>query len=205
MLKILICVGLLLAGSPAIAQNYFPQLTVAAAQARSAQQCTTLSCDGTFTKWWWPVVVLTNPDGGGNLAYIKILSNGDPCFGPVVLAGCDITKTHPGAVATAGLTALEQSALVTQASVSPAFVQTGAQLAHENTQFSLTVAPFTDPRGETITYTATGLAAWMTFDPVAIKITGTVPGTTSLVTLHITGTDKSGFSVTEGIGVSVTP
>lgn len=193
----------LLLPSLAFAQNYLPETTVAAAQARSAQQC--LGCDGVKTIYWWPIITLANPDGSGNLAYVQIATNGDPCFGPAILAGCGITKSHPGATATATLTAPEIASLLPVATVSPTFVQTGAQLAHENTAFGLTLAPFTDPRNETLTYTATGLAAWMTFDPVAIKITGTVPGTTSLVTLHITGTDKSGFSVTEGIGVSVTP
>lgn len=188
---------------PAFAQSYLPEPTVAAAQTRSAAQC--LGCDGSFTKYWWPIIALANPDGSGNLAYIQIATNGDPCFGQAILAGCGITKAHPGATATATLTAPEITSLLMAATISPTFTQTGATLAHENTAFSLTVTPFTDPRGETITYTATGMPAWMSFDPVAIKFSGTVPGSTALLTLHIIGTDQSGFSASEGIGVSITP
>lgn len=80
--------------------------TLAAAQARSATQCTSLSCDGVRTIYWWPV--LPTATGGA----VKI-APGDPCFDAVIAAACGITKSHPGATAVTGLNLTEQSQLVT--------------------------------------------------------------------------------------------
>ncbi len=75
--------------------------TLAAAQARSSQQCIALHCDGVQTVYWWPVVSTTT----GGAVQIR---PGDPYF--------DVTTTNK--VATAGLTAPEQSALVPATSAS---------------------------------------------------------------------------------------
>lgn len=205
---------LLLLAFPAFAQNYLPMTTTTAAHTRSAQQFQVLQClpqpdcdKAQVTKEWWPVVALAAPDGSGNQAYVVIQSNGDPCYGPVILAGCGITKSHPGAVATAGLNTAEQATLVTLATVSPTFVQTSAQLWHKGTAVQVTIAAFTDPRGETITYVGVSAQPWLSFDPVGRVWSGTVPAgqATGLINMTVIGTDQSRFSTTQTIGASIVP
>jgi len=80
--------------------------TLAAAQARSASQCTSLSCDGVQTVYWWPVL----PTATGGAVQIQ---TGNPCFdatvGPNATSPCAIARLHAGT----GLTSGEQSSLVT--------------------------------------------------------------------------------------------
>ena len=86
--------------------RYLTFSTLAAAQARSAQQCTSLSCDGVKTVYWWPVL----PTATGAAVQIQ---TGNPCFdatvGPNATSPCAIARLHAGT----GLTSGEQSSLVT--------------------------------------------------------------------------------------------
>jgi len=86
--------------------KYLTFSTLAAAQTRSAAQCSALSCDGVQTIYWWPVVPTAT---GGAVRTVP----GDPCYDAVIAAACPITKSHPGATAVTGLTPTEQSELVT--------------------------------------------------------------------------------------------
>lgn len=89
--------------------KYLVFSTLAAAQARSAQQCTALHCDGVHTIYWWPVVSTTT---GGAIQ----VRPGDPCFDatPKATGACG----PPSAYASATLTGAEQSALVAATSAS---------------------------------------------------------------------------------------
>jgi hypothetical protein len=86
--------------------KYLTFATLALAQARSAAQCTSLSCDGVKTVYWWPV--LSTATGGA----VQIWS-GNACFdatvGPNATSPCAIARLHAGT----GLTSGEQSSLVT--------------------------------------------------------------------------------------------
>ncbi|MGA2501829.1 MAG: hypothetical protein ABSH20_29155, partial [Tepidisphaeraceae bacterium] len=86
--------------------KYLTFTTLAAAQARSASQCTALSCDGVQTIYWWPVVATAT---GGAVQ----IQTGNPCFdatvGPNAISPCAIARLHAGT----GLTSGEQSSLVT--------------------------------------------------------------------------------------------
>lgn len=86
--------------------KYLTFSTLAAAQARSASQCTSLSCDGMKTVYWWPVL----PTATGGAVQIQ---TGNPCFdatvGPNATSPCAIARLHAGT----GLTSGEQSSLVT--------------------------------------------------------------------------------------------
>lgn len=86
--------------------KYLTFSTLASAQARSASQCTALSCDGAQTIYWWPV--LATATGGA----VQI-QPGSGCFDAVIAAVCGITKSHPGATAVTGLNTTEQGELVT--------------------------------------------------------------------------------------------
>jgi hypothetical protein len=85
--------------------KYLTFSTLAAAQARSALQCTSLSCDGVKTIYWWPV----RPTATGGALQIQ---TGNPCFdatvGPNATSPCAIARLHAGT----GLTSGEQSSLV---------------------------------------------------------------------------------------------
>jgi hypothetical protein len=85
--------------------KYLTFATLAAAQARSASQCTSLACDGVKTIYWWPVV----PTATGGAVQIW---TGNPCFdatvGPNATSPCAIARLHAGT----GLTSGEQSTLV---------------------------------------------------------------------------------------------
>ena len=86
--------------------KYLTFSTLAAAQARSASQCTSLGCDGVRTVYWWPVL----PTATGGAVQIQ---TGNPCFdatvGPNATSPCAIARLHAGT----GLTSGEQSSLVT--------------------------------------------------------------------------------------------
>lgn len=89
--------------------KYLVFSTLAAAQARSSQQCTVLHCDGVHTVYWWPVVSTTT---GGAIQ----IRPGDPCFDatPQTTGACGPPASYAGAT----LTTAEKSALVPATSAS---------------------------------------------------------------------------------------
>ena len=54
--------------SAAVAQNYLVEPSLAQCLTRSAQQCTSLSCDGVKTIYWWPCITLTTPTTTGGVS-----------------------------------------------------------------------------------------------------------------------------------------
>lgn len=102
---------LLLVASPAFAQSYLVQPSLAQCLTRSAQQCTALGCDGTLTKYWWQCQVLTSAapsaiNGGGTTALV-IQPSGP--FG--------VTTSNNVSAGTVGLSTTEQSNLATAATM----------------------------------------------------------------------------------------
>lgn len=107
----LLTLAFLLLASPAFAQSYLVEPTLAQCLTRSAQQCTALGCDGTLTKYWWQCQVLTATassaiNGGGTTALV-IQPSG--AFGP--------TTSNNVSAGTVGLSTTEQSNLATAAAM----------------------------------------------------------------------------------------
>ena len=107
----------LLAPSLASAQSYLIEPSLAQCQARSAQQCTALGCDGVQTKYWWSCQVFASPtvtggaSGAGGTSGLTIIP-GDGWY--------DVTTTNSVAKSPTGLTPQEQAAIQTQAQLGTA-------------------------------------------------------------------------------------
>lgn len=67
------------------------------------------------------------------------------------------------------------------------------QLAEIGRAFSFTVPPFTDPEGKTLTYSATGLPAWLSFNTTTRVLSGT-PTQASSHLINIQATDPKGLN-----------
>jgi hypothetical protein len=87
--------------------------------------------------------------------------------------------------------------------------QTASQTWKQGQALNLTLAAntFTDPQGETLTYTATlasgaALPSWLNFNASTLTFTGTVPALTSGLSIKVTATDSSGLSNSETFTVS---
>jgi hypothetical protein len=81
--------------------------------------------------------------------------------------------------------------------------------AGQTVQFTLTSGTFTDPNGETLTYSATqsngsALPSWLTFNAATDSFSGTVPSGAQSLSLTVTATDTSGLSVKDVFGVTIT-
>lgn len=168
---------------------YLPFPTLAAAQARNGAYAAALGCDGVTTKYWWPMISLAKPDANGNTAYIQVWTSGQYGYPTNLVSG-----------AATDLSAAEKSSLLTQAQVSPATVTpSGGSFPHgQLATYALPAGTFTDPRGETMTYTATlasgaALPAWLACNPATGTLSGTPPGA-GVLSVTVTATDQSGFS-----------
>ena len=168
---------------------YLPFATLAAAQARNAAYASALGCDGVTTKYWWPMISLTNPDANGNTTYIQVWTTGQYGYPTNLVSG-----------AATDLSASEKASLLTAAQVSPATVTPpGGSFPHgQLATYILPAGTFTDPRGETMTYAAAlangnALPTWLTCDPATGTLKGTPP-TAGALSITVTATDQSGFS-----------
>jgi len=166
---------------------YLPEPSLAAAQARDAAYCVAVGCDGTGTIYWFPIH--SNPASPGTTAYIEVWASGQYGYPTNLVSGKN-----------ADLTPAEKSSLLTQAQVSPATVTpAGGSFPHgQLATYALPAGTFTDPRGETMTYTATlasgaALPAWLTCNPATGTLSGTPPGAGTL-SVTVTATDQSSFS-----------
>ena len=88
--------------------------------------------------------------------------------------------------------------------------QTAAQTWRSGQTVNLTLAAntFTDPHGETLTYTATqangsALPSWLTFNAATETFTGTAPNTPGALTIDVTATDTGGLSASETFSVVI--
>jgi len=75
------------------------------------------------------------------------------------------------------------------------------QTATAGSNWSYTVPAFTDPNGDALVYTATGLPAWMAFNASSRVLSG-VPRAMGSWTVTITATDPSGASVSRAFTVT---
>lgn len=85
---------LLLLAVPAVAQepgdNLLPEPTMAAAQARSAQRCQQLGCDGVRTVYWWGTLDLAGCSAG---EFWLEIGSGD--YGAAGLTNAEIASLVP--------------------------------------------------------------------------------------------------------------
>jgi Putative Ig domain len=90
--------------------------------------------------------------------------------------------------------------------------RTASQVWTESKAISLTLptSTFTDPQGESLTYTAAlqnnqALPSWLTFNASTDSFTGTAPATAQTLDLDVTATDTSGLSVSDIFVAAVAP
>ncbi len=79
----------------------------------------------------------------------------------------------------------------------------------EHVQFTLASGTFSDPNGETLTYSATqsngsALPSWLTFNAATDSFSGTVPSGAASLSLTVTATDTSNLSVKDSFAVAIT-
>ena len=172
------------------------------------------------------------------LTYSALLSNGQALpgwltfnattdtFSGTAPATAETLTIQVTAKDTSGLSASETfSATVIGRPVVTA--QTPNQSWAEGKAFSFTLPAntFTDPQGETLTYTASlapstsaaassrtgattvanSLPSWLSFNPATDTFSGIAPATTQSLQLDVTATDTSGLSVSDIFGVTVAP
>ncbi|MFZ2754287.1 MAG: putative Ig domain-containing protein [Lysobacteraceae bacterium] len=75
------------------------------------------------------------------------------------------------------------------------------QTATAGAAWSYTVPAFTDPNGDVLTYSASGLPAWMSFNATTRVLSGTA-GPVGSWTINITATDPSGVSANRSFTVT---
>lgn len=73
--------------------------------------------------------------------------------------------------------------------------------AEAGTAWSFVIPQFTDPNGDTLTYTASGLASWMAFDPGTRTLSGT-PGPVGSWSITVTAKDPSNATASRTFTVS---
>ena len=88
--------------------------------------------------------------------------------------------------------------------------QTAAQTWSQGQAVHFTLPPgtFTDPNGESLTYSATlangsALPSWLSFNAATETFSGTVPSGTQSFSLAVTATDTSGLSAKDSFAVTV--
>jgi hypothetical protein len=119
-----------------------------------------------------------------------------------------VTATDAG-----GASSSETFSVLTPATTSPPVLtaQTAAQKWAEGKAFSLALPAntFTDPQGQTLTYTATqsngtALPTWLKFNAATDTFSGTAPALPTSINITVKATDTSGLSATDTFNISVT-
>ena len=77
--------------------------------------------------------------------------------------------------------------------------------ADKNTAISITIdnTIFTDPDGDSLTISVSGLPDWLSYNATTGIISGTTPNSNTTATLSVTATDPDGLSVTDSVLVRV--
>ena len=157
----------------------------------------------------------TDPQGE-TLTYSATLSNGAAL--PSWLSFNAATGTFTGTVAnsvtglsvkvtatdTSGLSASETFSIATPAAAPVLTAQTAAQTwkLGQAVNFALASNTFTDPQGQTLTYSATlsngaALPSWLSFNSATGTFSGTVANSATGLSVKVTATDTSGLSASE--------
>jgi hypothetical protein len=125
---------------------------------------------------------------------------------PLVL-GTDTVKVT--ATETSGLSVSESFSATIVASAPTLANQTQAQTwtANQAVSFIVPASSFTDPQGETLTYSVTGLPSGLNFNATTRTISGTAPVSPSSSKVTVTAKDQSGLSASETFQatISATP
>ena len=158
---------------------------------------------------------------GETLTYSATLSNGAAL--PSWLSFNTATGTFTGTVAnsaaglsvnvtatdTSGLSASETFSIATPAAAPVLTAQTAAQTwkLGQAVNFTLASNTFTDPQGETLTYSATlsngaALPSWLSFNTATGTFTGTVANSAAGLNVNVTATDTSGLSASETFSIA---
>jgi phage-related protein len=124
-------------------------------------------------------------------------------------AGTNGLSIKVTATDTSGLSVSETFSVATPAPASPIVTaQTGTQTwsLAKPVNFTLSANTFTDPSGETLTYTATQasgatLPSWLAFNAATRTFTGTPPVGTNGLSIKVTATDAGGASTSETFSV----
>ena len=96
---------------------------------------------------------------------------------------------------------VSSSFTITVANSAPVAPAVPNQTATGGTAWSYTPAAFTDPNGDALTYSASGLPAWMSFNAATRTFSGT-PGVTGNWTIVYTATDPSGAAASTSFVVT---
>ena len=106
---------LLLAPLGAQAQSYLVYPSQTACQTRSAAMCAAMKCDGTLTVYWWDCSTALNPGSIGATA----VAAGSYAMQIAASGAYAATGSNTVSGGTQGLSAAEQSALLTAAQIAP--------------------------------------------------------------------------------------
>jgi hypothetical protein len=144
----------------------------------------------------------------GNEANYTIVSTGAGSFTITDnVAGQDGTTT----VSNVGSLQFADKSMSAQNQAPVVAAQTGTQVWVEgqNASFTLPAGTFTDPLGESLTYSATlaggqALPSWLTFNPATGTFSGTVPTAVQTLDLQVTATNTSGLAVSETFDAQIT-
>ena len=176
---------------------------------------------GQHVSFTLPANTFTDPQGEA-LTYTAMLATGQALptwlsfnsatdtFSGTVPAGMESFTIKVTATDTSSLSASETFGITVPAAAPVVSQQTANQTWTEGRSFSLKLAAdtFTEPQGETLTYTATqangqALPTWLTFNPETETFSGTAPTTSQSVTVKVTATDTSSLSASETFGIMV--
>ena len=198
----------------------FSVLTPAAAPVLAAQTAAQTWKLGQAVNFTLASNTFTDPQGQ-NLTYSATLSNGAAL--PSWLSFNSTTGTFSGTVAnsatglsikvtatdTSGLSTSEIFSVATPASAPMLVTQTAAQTwkLGQVVNFSLASNTFTDPQGQSLTYSATlsngaALPSWLSFNSTTGTFSGTVANSATGLSIKVTATDTSGLSTSETFAVT---
>ncbi len=115
-----------------------------------------------------------------------------------------ITGTDPGSLSASTSFQITISAAPVNppTNLAPVAITNPNQTATVGVNFQYTVNAFTDPNGDVLTYSASGLPAGLTFAPATRSISG-VPSTSGVSTVTITGTDPGSLSASTSFQITI--
>ena len=131
-------------------------------------------------------------------------------FSGTVPTGMESLTLKVTSTDTSGLSTSETFGVTVPAATPTVTDQTPSQAWTQGQKISLALPAktFTDPQGQTLTYTARqsngqALPTWLGFNALTDTFSGTVPAGIESLTLKVTATDTSGLSASESFGVTI--